>query len=72
MPARLPAQRTLFLSPQPAARPIAQCCAWPPSGCPQVHRSEGLIYMVLEFGDIDLARLLQVPGGGRAVWLDSR
>lgn len=26
----------------------------------QVHRSEGLIYMVLEFGDIDLARLLQV------------
>lgn len=28
----------------------------------QVHRSEGLIYMVLEFGDIDLARLLQVRG----------
>lgn len=26
----------------------------------QVHRSEGLIYMVLEYGDIDLARLLQV------------
>jgi hypothetical protein len=26
----------------------------------QVHRSEGLIYVVLEFGDIDLARLLQV------------
>jgi hypothetical protein len=26
----------------------------------QVHRSEGLIYMVLEFGDIDLAHLLQV------------
>ena len=28
----------------------------------QVHRSEGLIYMVLEYGDIDLARLLQVGG----------
>ncbi|PRW45719.1 hypothetical protein C2E21_5938 [Chlorella sorokiniana] len=25
----------------------------------EVHRSEGLIYMVLEYGDIDLARLLQ-------------
>lgn len=33
---------------------------------PQVHRSEGLIYMVLEYGDIDLARLLQVGRG----WLD--
>ena len=32
--------------------------------CPQVHRSEGLIYMVLEYGDIDLARLLQVLEGG--------
>jgi hypothetical protein len=29
----------------------------------QVHRSEGLIYMVLEFGDIDLAHLLQVGCG---------
>ena len=33
----------------------------------EVHRGEGLIYMVLECGDIDLARLLQVgPVGGWA------
>jgi serine/threonine-protein kinase TTK/MPS1 len=25
----------------------------------QVHRGEGIIYMVLEYGDIDLSRLLQ-------------
>lgn len=37
----------------------------PPSGL-QVHRSEGLIYMVLEFGDIDLARLLQVSQGDQS------
>ena len=30
----------------------------------EVHRSEGLIYMVLECGDVDLARLLQVGCGG--------
>jgi hypothetical protein len=28
-----------------------------------VHQREGLIYMVLEFGDLDLARLLQVRAG---------
>jgi serine/threonine-protein kinase TTK/MPS1 len=40
----------------------------------EVHKSEGLIYMVLEYGDIDLARLLQrhdatraEQGGSRAV-----
>jgi hypothetical protein len=37
--------------------------ACPPPPPPQVHRSEGLIYMVLEYGDIDLARLLQVDRG---------
>ena len=40
--------------------------------CLQVHRSEGLIYMVLEYGDIDLARLLQVGGPHAALrvhWL---
>lgn len=36
--------------------PIMYCTA----AVLQVHRSEGLIYMVLEFGDIDLAHLLQV------------
>lgn len=47
----------------------------------EVHRSEGLIYVVLEFGDIDLARLLQKHektrrereqevGGGQAEEID--
>lgn len=38
----------------PVSRLLLPCCLL------QVHRSEGLIYVVLEFGDIDLARLLQV------------
>ncbi len=33
----------------------------------QVHRNEGIIYMVLECGDIDLARLLQASGGCRTL-----
>lgn len=35
----------------------------------QVHRNEGIIYMVLECGDIDLARLLQASRGALVGWL---
>lgn len=39
-------------------------CCWCVHVRVQVHRSEGIIYMVLECGDIDLARLLQARSTG--------
>ena len=48
----------------PYARARAHTRAAPgPPPPQQVHQREGLIYMVLEFGDLDLARLLQVRAG---------
>lgn len=40
------------------AHAFSGCIAITMAGTLQVVRSEGLIYMVLEYGDIDLARLL--------------
>jgi len=43
----------------PPVRAPTGPAACPPTPRPQVFREECLIYMVLEYGDIDLARLLQ-------------
>lgn len=64
-PAAAPALPLPLLMLQPTAlAPALPACPL----APQVHRSEGLIYMVLEFGDIDLARLLQVGCVHVCVW----